>query len=206
MATMKRKVDPRKTPRQSRSKATVTAILEATVRLMRQGGLAAANTNRIAEVAGVSVGSLYQYFPNKESLAKALFEVHLARTHEVFAARLDAVQDEPLEVAVRALISAVIDLYLEDPPVSAALESMAASLGMTGVVHQVREEVAQLSLRMLERRRAELRETNLARAASIAVRAVDCVVLDTLTNQPEELMDPAYREELVQLVLGYLRR
>ena len=205
-ASAKRKVEARKAPRQSRSKATVSAILTATVRLLREGGLAQANTNRIAEVAGVSVGSLYQYFPNKQSLAAALLERHLLQARELLAAKLKAVRSQPLEEAVRALIRALLDFYLADPHVTAALESMAAELGMTGLVEQVRQEVAQLCLGMLEARRDELRPTDLPRAAGIAVRAVDCVALDSLTHRPEELGEPEYQEELVQLVLGYLRR
>ncbi len=206
MKSAKRKVEARKAPRQSRSKATVSAILTATVRLLREGGLAQANTNRIAEVAGVSVGSLYQYFPNKQSLAAALLERHLLQARELLAAKLKAVRSQPLEEAVRVLIRALLDFYLADPQVTAALESMAAELGMTGLVEQVRQEVAQQCLELLEARRDELRPTDLTRAAGIAVRAVDCVALDSLTHRPQELREPAYREELVQLVLGYLRR
>ncbi|MCC6808098.1 MAG: TetR/AcrR family transcriptional regulator [Deltaproteobacteria bacterium] len=64
----------RKKPKQSRSQATVNACLEATARVLEQEGLSGLTTNRVAEVAGVSIGSLYQYFPNKASLLLALAE------------------------------------------------------------------------------------------------------------------------------------
>ena len=68
---------PRKKPRQSRSQATVDVILDAAARIFVETGFAAATTNAIAERAGVSVGSLYQYFPNKLALLAALKERHV---------------------------------------------------------------------------------------------------------------------------------
>ena len=67
---------PRKKPRQDRSVATVDAILDATARVLTTTGYDRASTNRVAMAAGVSVGSLYQYFPSKEALVLALIERH----------------------------------------------------------------------------------------------------------------------------------
>jgi AcrR family transcriptional regulator len=74
----------RKRPRQARSKAMVTAILDAAARVVRTDGDDHLTTNRVAEVAGVSVGSLYQYFPNKAALLVALLERHDAEMWAVF--------------------------------------------------------------------------------------------------------------------------
>ena len=65
---------PRKSPRQARSADTVETILAAATRVLERESLAGFNTNRVAEVAGVSVGSLYQYFPNKSALIAALID------------------------------------------------------------------------------------------------------------------------------------
>ena len=67
---------PRKDASQERSRATVDALVEATARILVRDGFDNASTNRIAEVAGVSVGSLYQYFPSKEALVAAVIERH----------------------------------------------------------------------------------------------------------------------------------
>src|SRR5215217_1286103 len=69
--------NPRKLPTQDRSKETVEAILQATAIVLKREGYDRASTRRVAEVAGVSVGSLYQYFPNKESLVVALYNLHV---------------------------------------------------------------------------------------------------------------------------------
>src|ERR1700704_3271428 len=70
---------PRKRPRQHRSKATVDAILEATARVLIKHGFDGLTTNAAAAAAGVSIGSLYQYFPNKEALVAALLEQHIGQ-------------------------------------------------------------------------------------------------------------------------------
>ncbi len=73
-----RHLEPRKLPKQARSGATVEAILEAAAQIFERRGYAAGTTNRIAERAGVSIGSLYQYFPNKDAILVALVHRHLA--------------------------------------------------------------------------------------------------------------------------------
>jgi len=84
---------PRKVPRQKRAIATFDAILEACARLLKAGDYASVTTNHIAERAGVSVGTLYEFFPNKEAIVAALAERHLGR--------LIAEVTEGLEVAFR---------------------------------------------------------------------------------------------------------
>src|SRR5689334_3047576 len=79
---------PRKQPRQARSQHMVETILEATARILAERGYVGTNTNLVAERAGVSVGSLYQYFPNKKSLVAAL--------HERYAAQMERAIDTVL--------------------------------------------------------------------------------------------------------------
>lgn len=80
MIARKPRLEPRKPPVQRRSKATVEEILAAAVHIFEAYGYSAGTTNRIAERAGVSVGTVYQYFPNKEAIAVALLERHIADT------------------------------------------------------------------------------------------------------------------------------
>ena len=77
-STRKKHLEPRKMPRQRRAQATVEDVLAAAAQVFEALGYAAGTTNRIAERAGVSIGTLYQYFPSKEALAVALLERHLA--------------------------------------------------------------------------------------------------------------------------------
>ena len=93
-------VQPRKKPAQARSRATVEAILEAATRILRDQGLAGLTTNRVAERAGVSVGSLYQYFPGKEALLAALIEREASADLEALRGLFEGSDALPLGVAI----------------------------------------------------------------------------------------------------------
>lgn len=88
----RKRVQPRKEPTQSRSRQTVEWLLEATARVFRAEGFDA-TTNRIAAAAGVSVGTLYEYFPNKDALLFALAQRHVAEAERGLEAALDAPRD-----------------------------------------------------------------------------------------------------------------
>ena len=108
---------PRKTPRQARARATAEALVEAAARIMETEGRAALTTNRIAERAGASVGSLYQYFPNREAIVAAL-----ARGLIDAAARAGETDPAPL----RPRLEAAVLGYLTWPrPPSAAADQTA---------------------------------------------------------------------------------
>src|ERR1700729_2965011 len=106
---------PRKYASQARSPATVHALIEATARILVKEGFDKASTNRIAEVAGVSVGSLYQYYPGKEALVAALIDRHNQEVMRAVQNELSEVQDLPLEEAVRKLILVAVKAHRIDP-------------------------------------------------------------------------------------------
>src|SRR5690606_15486071 len=96
---------PRKAAIQQRSRATVDALVEATARILVREGFDKASTNRIAEVAGVSVGSLYQYFPGKEALVAAVIERHQQEIMQTVRGELAEVLSQPVDEAVRKLVA-----------------------------------------------------------------------------------------------------
>ncbi|MFD3747727.1 TetR/AcrR family transcriptional regulator [Nocardia sp. NPDC058633] len=120
---------PRKLPRQQRSRITVDTLLEAAAQVFSREG-ATATTNRIAERAGLSIGTLYQYFPNKQAMLHALAERHLLdsgqRLSEVFA-RL-RVEQPPFDESMRAIMEVVADLHRDRPALNALLHRVALSL------------------------------------------------------------------------------
>src|SRR3546814_10706684 len=95
--------NPRKHASQARSRATVDALVEATARILVSEGYDLANTNRIAEKAGVSIGSLYQYFPGKDALVAAVIDRHKEEVMRVVRSALAEVDALPVEAAVRRL-------------------------------------------------------------------------------------------------------
>jgi AcrR family transcriptional regulator len=108
---------PRKAPRQQRSQETYDAILDAAAQLFERLGYAAATTNKIAERAGVSIGSLYQYFPNKDALLYALGERHVRVLMERLEELFGTLRENPpeLEDGIRLLYEALADLHRQDP-------------------------------------------------------------------------------------------
>jgi AcrR family transcriptional regulator len=94
---------PRKQPLQERAAVTVDAILIAVEQVLERHGLAGLTTNRVAEIAGVSIGTLYQYYPNKEALVRAVQERYLTQTLGAVRALIAAADDVPLVQLAEAI-------------------------------------------------------------------------------------------------------
>lgn len=107
--------NPRKSASQARSRVTVNALIEATARILVREGFDKASTNRIAEVAGVSVGSLYQYFPSKEALVAALIDRHNQEVMRAVQGELAEAVNLPMEQAVRKLVAVAVKAHSIDP-------------------------------------------------------------------------------------------
>src|SRR5690349_9372369 len=96
--------EPRKTPIQARSAATVEAISEATIQVLLSRGAERLTTTRVAERAGVSVGTLYQYYPNKQSLLFAVLEHHLNNVAERVESACESACHKPLAEMIKEMV------------------------------------------------------------------------------------------------------
>jgi AcrR family transcriptional regulator len=121
--------EPRKTPVQARSAVTVEAILEATIQVLLSHGTDRLTTTRVAERAGVSVGTLYQYYPNKQSLLFAVLEDHLDKLSAAVEAACARGHDKPLAEMVKGVVEAFINAKMERTDISTALYRIAAEVG-----------------------------------------------------------------------------
>ncbi len=126
---------PRKTPAQSRSRVTVDAIFEATIQVLLSGGLAGLTTTRVAERAGVSVGTMYQYFPNKQALVFALNERYLNSLAERVEATCARVAGRSASEMVAALIDTYWTAKTERAELTRALYRSMAELDNDALVH-----------------------------------------------------------------------
>ncbi|MEX3011532.1 TetR/AcrR family transcriptional regulator [Hoeflea sp. TYP-13] len=115
-------IEPRKKPRQARSTVTVDAVLEAAARILQEGGLDALNTNEIARRAGVSVGSLYQYFPTKEAVLAEIIRRKRLRLFNGLTAALEETRGRPLEITIFRLVEVTISHQADKPGFARALE------------------------------------------------------------------------------------
>ncbi|MDC0722234.1 TetR/AcrR family transcriptional regulator [Nannocystis bainbridge] len=194
---------PRKQPRQARSQQMVDTLLDAAVRVLGERGLEATTTNEIARVAGVSVGSLYQYFPSKEAMLAAALDRKFTRGIErVF--EVPAPDGGSFAEQMRDGLRAAIDLYRGDLEFFRAVLLHVPRVGrveaLRAHVHAGRERLRDA----LIARSAELRPVDPELAAFVIVSAIEWVILTCVLEQPERLSDPRLVEELIALVGGYL--
>src|ERR1700722_1896488 len=115
---MKRKLakaDRRRKPQQRRARETVEAVLDAVVRILKRGGIEAVTTNRVAEVAGVCIGSVYQYFPDKRAIFAALHARHVSQSSLLVETKLMEHAASSLDTLIRAMVEAMIDAHTPDP-------------------------------------------------------------------------------------------
>ena len=132
---------PRKHASQKRSRATVDTLVEATARILVREGFDKASTNRIAEVAGVSVGSLYQYFPGKEALVAAVIDRHNQDIMRVVRGALAEVASQPIEKAVRRLVAVAIEAHRIDPKLHRVLAEQIPRTGRLENVEAFNREI-----------------------------------------------------------------
>jgi AcrR family transcriptional regulator len=195
---------PRKKPRQDRSLATVDAILDATARVLCTTGYDRASTNRIARAAGVSVGSLYQYFPSKEALVAALAGRHMGQMISIVRAKLSEMATAPMPVAVRTIIMAMFDAHAVDPKLHKVLIEQVPRIGRLENLRGVEHEVETLVASLLEARKRELRRTNVEPMAMLLVSVVEAVTHATVLAELEPGRTAIMADELTDLVLRYL--
>jgi len=204
------RIGARKNPRQERSKVMVEAILEAATQIFAEMGYARATTNKIAERAGVSVGSLYQYFPNKDSLIARLHEMHQVKIHKVIGGALKRFGDHSmsLEEGLRRLLDDLHHVHEANPTLSKALswevmrESKAAEK-----THKDKEEDLQLDrLTALIFNRPDVRDDDPKTISVIMGQIVRHLTRWLLHDAPQELNRETLMEETVQLLYRYLRK
>ena len=196
---------PRKAPQQQRSRETVDVILAATARVLVKEGFDHASTNRIAEAAGVSIGSLYQYFPSKESLVAALIERHFDEMSEALTEEMARVADLPLAAALRRMVTLMLQAHAVDPALHRVLNEQVPRVGRLDRLHDVVARMRTLARAYFERHRAEVRVADLEVAAFITVQTTEALI-HTAATRPEEAPEPdVLIEEVTALLVRYLQ-
>ena len=196
----------RRRPRQERSRATVEAILEAGAQVLVEVGYDRASTNRIAKRAGVSVGTLYQYFPNKEALFAELLDRHTDELMQVIGAKLLAMVGEPLPIATRELVKVMLDAHRVNPELHRVFVETVEQLGLVEQIRDVTSRAATLVRTYLGQRKDELRVPDLDRATFIVVTCVEAITHNAVVSNPEYLADDSLLDETTELLLRYLMK
>ena len=195
---------PRKTPRQGRSRYTVDVILEAATRVFDEWGYEAATTNKVAERAGVSVGSLYQYFPHKDALLTALHERHVEQVLRCVQAALREPGPGAWREQLRALVGRVVELHAECPRLQRILHverpwlerPAAQSPGAHGLLDAMQQ--------WLHAHSGEMTVHDEALAAKAVLRMVESMVHAAVLDPLCDLQDGTFQQAISEAVEGYL--
>jgi AcrR family transcriptional regulator len=199
---------PRKAASQVRSRATVDALVEATARILVKEGFDKASTNRIADVAGVSVGSLYQYFPSKEALVAAVAERHQQEIMQTVRGELAEVLALPVEKAMRKLVAVAVKAHRVDPKLHRVLAEQIPRVGKLEKLVTFNRENYVLFRRYLESHLDELRVDDLELASFVCVTSIEALTHNAVLHHSKMLSGEtleALIDEGARLVTGYLK-
>jgi len=189
---------PRKYPAQSRSVDTVATILEAAARILERHGFAGYNTNAVAELAGVSIGSLYQYFPNKDALIAALVERETAVLLDELSA---ATADASFLTGRRRMIRAAIAHQMRRPVLARLLDFEEQRLPLGARNERVGQRVANIAVSLLGKQGAP--RTRNRTVAALDVLAIVKGMVDA-AGQRGETDSIALLRRVERAVDGYL--
>jgi AcrR family transcriptional regulator len=203
MALNIKKVSARRRPKQRRARQTVEAILDAVVRILKREGVAAITTNRIAEVAGVSIGSVYQYFPDKRAIFIAVHRRHIEEIDRMVENKLIEHAASSLDRLMDAMVEAMIDAHTADPELYELL--------LTEVPHRAdgtRDFATRLhgAFRLAISARAhELKKRrDLDKVVFIVTHMVESLAHGAVLRRPSNLPLEEAKAEIVRALLAYL--
>lgn len=194
-----RRARPRRRPAQRRSQETVEVILRATAHILSRDGIEALTTNRVAERAGVSIGSLYQYFPDKDALVAEIRRRYEDAFRDRMVALTRDLHGRPLPAAIAQCVRELIAIHADDPRLHNAVSAAGIDAGERRLLHQ-------LATTWLEARRADVRRPNHVLAAAVALDAAESLIHGVALRDPERLADDAFAAEVTDLLVRYLVR
>ena len=191
-------------PKQSRAKATVAAILKAATQILAREGWDRFNTNVVAKRAGVSIGSLYEYFPNKQALVDAIADEHLSKAEALMSAvsPVLASNSKPDDI-VRVLVHGIVELHKDDPELHRVLSS---DVPISPILRERVEKLRAEGIRAI----ADALKTHIAQnriAAQLLFDVADAAVHRWFVEDDGSLAEAGHlAEHLQHMMRAYLRR
>ena len=197
--------DARKSPRQARSRAMVELILDATARVLIEEGFARASTNRVAERAGISVGSLYQYFPSREALVSAVGRRHTERLKGSLEMTLTQNDHLDLRTACTKVLRAVSMAHQVDPELNRVLAEELPRFGSLDWKAEATARGYALVRRLFDSHRNEVREgLDEDAAAFLTATLVEAAMNGAYRKQGRALSPLSLDRELTDMILRYI--
>jgi AcrR family transcriptional regulator len=197
-------LEPRKSPVQARSTASVDAILKATIQVLLKVGKERLTTTRVAARAGVSVGTLYQYFPNKAALLRAALQRHMDEVGAVLESVCREQSGSSLEKMATALVTRFLEAKMKDAKASVALYSVSSDVDGARIAREMNLKANRFIVAMLATAQNEL-TTDPQLVASMLQATMAGVSRRLLESASPESEYKRLRDELVFLACAYLR-
>jgi len=194
---------PRKAPRQARSRATVEVILEATARVFSEHGYAGTNTNLIAEKAGISIGSLYQYFKNKDSLIAALHQRHAEQVQQTVEEVLSRPYEPSLAGHIRAMVQALLAAHLLEPDLHKMLELQFPFFDAPQSENEADQGIFKRVRALLGDWRRDITPPNLDLATWVVLQIMESMVHAAVIDAPD-FQQADIEAAITDAVMGYL--
>jgi len=198
----RRRLKPRKRPLQRRSRFTVDQILEAAARVFAERGYAGATTNHIAERAGVSIGSVYQYFPNKDAILVALHARHMESASELLGRMMEEAlrEKQAPEHLLRRFVRQVIEMHAGEPALHHVLLYEAPRTAeLSAKLHAIEDGMAHAVARMLAER-GGISGSHARHAAYLVVHVVENMAHEYVVHPPLDMPIQVFVEELVTML------
>lgn len=199
----RKKTPKRRSPKQLRSRQTVEAVLDAVTRILKKQGKDAVTTNRIAVMAGVSIGSVYQYFPDKRAIYRALLDRHLDTIGRLIEDALASSADHSLSKLVSSVVDVMFDVHTIEPELHELLWTEAPRKSYE---RELQERLRGAWKLALLAKKSELgRPRDLERIVFITGQILESCAHAAVLKRPAHLSLAAAREETVRALLAYLR-
>jgi AcrR family transcriptional regulator len=177
------RIGPRKSPSHERSRRTVDRILDAATRIFHEQGYTGATTNDIADEADISVGSLYQYFPNKDALLVALTQRHITTTTtDLTNLLLDLPRDSDLETTFRTVVDFLVSQHDLDDLHLLVMHQAPRTHDINLSLEHAKSHLVELTSQILRTKITDSRKRNLV--ARMVVATIDASVHDVILRQP----------------------
>jgi AcrR family transcriptional regulator len=182
----------------------VNVILDATARILVERGYSATSTNAVAERAGVSVGSLYQYFPNKDALVAALHARHIEQMKMVMERALERAMTASLDAGLTELIEGAVEAHRVDADLHGVFEQQLAGLDVVNPHDSFDQVLEDRVYLLLSRHRDELNVPDLRLAAFMLIHSTHALIHTIVKQRPKGVSLKTATAEIVRLTLGYL--
>lgn len=196
-------VNTRKSPKQERAKETIQVLIKATAQFLQKHDYDSLSTNKIAEVAGVSIGTLYQYFPTKEALVVALVNQQFEEDFERIRRLLEESAIGSLAEGVALIVRATLSLFSEQTQLRLVVFEQSRRLSLTKSKQTFQQRIRTLLIENYEKHCDNKIQKPTELSTYVVTSAVVGSLMAAASEHPEYLKSAKFENEIVKLIMGY---